>query len=528
MIRENIEQAIRAAAGDVPFVLERPADMAHGDYATNVALVAAKTLKKNPKEVAQELLSKLGDIEGVEKVEVAGAGFINFYLSRAALMPKEEKPPQLYTGKTVMVDYTQPNPFKPFHIGHLMSNTIGESLAHLLERAGAKVIRVNYQGDVGPHVAKAIWGIQKLNADPSDIDAIGKAYVLGTEAYENDPETKAAIDILNKKIYEQSDPAVNALYDTGRKASLEHFEHLYRVLGTKFDEYYFESQSWRPGLQLVREHIGDVFEESEGAIVLHGEKYGLNTRVFVTSQGLPTYDGKEIGLIHLKFEQYHPDLSIVETAVEQKNMFEVAFKAAELIDPTLNGKLKHIYHGMMRFASGKMSSRLGNVITGESLIKDLTEAARGREDVAVGAIKYAVLRQGSGKDITFDPEKSLSLEGDSGPYLQYARVRAKSLLAKIKDAGIISGIEDMPVQANALERVLVHYSDALTRAARELEPHYLTTFLTELASAFNSWYAQEKVIGGPHQHYGAFLTAAVEHTLREGLETLGIPVPEEM
>ncbi|MDZ4225977.1 MAG: DALR anticodon-binding domain-containing protein, partial [Patescibacteria group bacterium] len=197
-------------------------------------------------------------------------------------------------------------------------------------------------------------------------------------------------------------------------------------------------------------------------------------------------------------------------------------------------------HGMMRIASGKMSSRIGNVVTGESLLRDLTKAARGREDVAVGAVKYTVLKSGSGKDIIFDPEQSLSLEGDSGPYLQYALVRARALLRKAKEAGIDPSewAQDgrrsgplgqvLPSPMVPLARVLVHYSDAVERAAKELEPHYVTTYLTELASAFNSWYAQEKVIGGEHQEYGVFLTSAVERTLAEGLGLLGIPTPEEM
>ena len=195
---------------------------------------------------------------------------------------------------------------------------------------------------------------------------------------------------------------------------------------------------------------------------------------------------------------------------------------------TAGKTLRHIANGFLRLTTGKMSSRLGNVITGESLLADLTAAARDRQDVAVGAIKYAVLKSGKGKDIVFDPEKSLSLEGDSGPYLQYALVRTRSLLRAAKEAGIEMSTDDAPMEASSLEKILIHYTDAVTRAAQELEPHYVTTYLTELAAAFNSWYANNRIIGGANPHYGVLLAGAVEKTLAEGLHLLGIPAPEQM
>ncbi len=561
MIRESIEAAVKEAlqslqAGDVSFVVERPGDMAHGDYSTNAALAAAKSLKKNPREVAEQLseilktkfsktksaglLVKLfggSSLSSIEKIEVAGAGFINFFLSRDAITSEVEaatKEPwgknSVYAGKKIMVEFTDPNPFKEFHIGHLMSNTIGESVARLLERGGAQVIRANYQGDVGQHVAKAIWGrMQKPEL------RWGEAYVYGNNEYE---AHKEEIDAINKKVYDKSDATVSALYDQGRKESLEHFEELYKVLGTKFDHYFFESQTAPIALQLVNENK-NVFEESEGAIVFHGE----HTRVFITSQGLPTYEAKDLGLLQLKQETVSVDESITVTASEQKDYFKVVLAAAKQIPAIADiaAKTKHVTHGMMRFASGKMSSRKGNVITGESLIAELTEDAKEKmrdrnlpdadkiaEEVAVGGIKYEVLKQGSGKDIIFDPAKSLSLEGDSGPYIQYAHTRALSLMNAAKEAGIVGNTSDAPLTASVLEKTLLHFPDAVERAAKELEPHYVTTYITELAAAFNSWYANERVIGGSNPHYGVLLTEAVEQTLAKGLHVLGIPAPEKM
>src|SRR3989344_8722682 len=531
-MEEKIRKAIEAVLPDVDFTVERPANSVHGDYTTNAAMAAAKKLASpkagGPREVAEELAGKLKDTLGAsaERVEVAGPRFINITLSREAVMfavaeadAKGEKWGRgtENEGKRIMVEYTDPNPFKEFHIGHLMSNAIGEGIAGLFEASGARVSRANYQGDLGVHVAKAIWGKQQKPEA-----SWGEAYVWGSEQYETHKEE---IDTLNKTIYEKTDLAINALYDEGRAESLEHFEKIYKVLGTKFAFYFFESEVGPIGLEIVKKHP-EVFEESDGAIVFKGEAYGLHNRVFVDSKGLPTYEAKELGLVEAKKKRGDFDISLTVTANEISEYFKVVRKAAELVFPDLEGKMLARFHGFLKLTTGKMSSRKGNVITGESLIEDLTEAASGRQDVAVGAIKYALLKSGVSKDIIFDPEKSLSLEGDSGPYLQYALVRARALLRKASGATVT---EFVTPQSKTLERVLVHYSDAVARAAKEMEPHCVTTYLTELAAEFNSWYAAERaIVDGTIAGYTLSLVKVVEHTLSQGLNLLGIPTPEEM
>ncbi|OGZ57155.1 MAG: arginine--tRNA ligase, partial [Candidatus Ryanbacteria bacterium RIFCSPLOWO2_12_FULL_47_9c] len=401
MIAKKIKEILVAAlknleieAGEI--VLEHPADLANGDYSTNIALVLAKQLKEKPRELAEnitrEINGKSANNKGeafvlneglaflgfVERIEVAGAGFINFYLSPeffasqiAEIISKGDNfgKNQTLAGKKVMVEYTDPNPFKEFHIGHLMSNAIGEAIARLYEASGAKVVRACWQGDVGLHVAKAIWGkLKKPNAN------WGEAYVFGTQNYN---ENKTEIDELNKKIFVQSDSEINKIYNEGRQWSLSHFEEIYKKLDTKFDYNFFESKEGREGEKIVAEFLKKgVFEKSEGAIVFRGEKYDLHTRVFITSQGLPTYETKELGLNKAKFEA-EPDLaqSIIITANEQDDYFRVVLKVMEQIYPLIAEKTKHISHGMLRFASGKMSSRMGNVITGESLIGTMENLA---------------------------------------------------------------------------------------------------------------------------------------------------------
>lgn len=566
-IRTVIEEALQNL-GITPgnFVVEHPADVTHGDYSTNAALAHAKEAGVNPRALAEKLLPLLEAQKpvGVASFSIAGPGFINISLSpefftrttkeiieKGATWGHNKK----LAGKKVMVEYTDPNPFKPFHIGHLMTNAIGESLARIVEFSGATTVRANYQGDVGQHVAKAIYGLQK-NPIPSDSttvskqsEYIGSCYVKGSEAYENDPEAKKEIDRINKAVYEKSDPEINTIYDWGRKVTLEAFEELYALLGTKFNHYFFESDMAKSGTAIVRANIGPVFEESDGAIVFKGEKHDLklHTRVFINAAGLPTYETKEIGLTKTKFEK-EPGLekSIVITAIEQGEYMKVVTKAISLLYPDIAPKMQHITHGMMRWAHGKMSSRKGNVVTGESLIRDsyeiIFEKIKDREfneetrkhvaeAVGIGAIKYSILRQAIGGDIIYDMEKSFSFEGDSGPYLQYATVRAKSILEKAKAAGISETVDGLQGwEVTTLERYVYRFPEIVDRALSELEPHHIATYLTELASLFNAFYANNQIIkeGDSSSSYKVALTKVFSITMENGLNLLGIRVPEKM
>lgn len=420
-----------------------------------------------------------------------------------------------------------------------MSNTIGESISRLFEYSGARIHRVNYQGDIGPHVAKCLWGVMKNNLDPSNVEDLGDAYVMGAQAYEENPEAKAEIEDINQRLYAK-DPALRDIYDSGRAASLKHFGKLYEILGSVFDRLFFESETAPLGAEIVEKHPG-VFEKSDGAQVFRGEKYGLHTRVFITAKGTPTYEAKELGLVELKRKEFPFDLSIVTTAIEQNGFFEVIEQVVALLWPELHGKYTHVAHGMMRFAEGKMSSRKGNVITGESLLAELVESARERakesraedvgklaEQVAVAAIKYQVLKQRSGKDIIFNREQALSLEGDSGPYIQYAHARASAILEKAKAEGVDSRTND-GVAPSDLARLVRRFPEIVERAGLSRESHLVTTYILEIASAFNRWYSEEQIVDGtdaaPHK---LALTAAVQRTLKNGLWLLGIPAPEKM
>ncbi|MBI3572517.1 arginine--tRNA ligase [Candidatus Kaiserbacteria bacterium] len=544
-IREAVANALETlSAPAVAFVVERPTDPTHGDYTTNAAMAAARVLEKNLREVASDLARHLQNALGADasRIEIAGPGFVNITLSQGAvslLVAEAEARGEDWgkgnaeKGKRVIVEYSNPNPFKEMHIGHLMSTIIGEAISRLVENEGAIVARDSYGGDVGPHVAKAVWGLQKAGiTEPTTAREIGDAYAEGSRAYEESPEIQAEIDALNKAIYVGTDADLMELWRKGRDISLEAFRDLYRVLGTKFDYYFFESETAGPGERIVRDGLAKgIFEESDGAVIYRGEKKGLHTLVFITSRGTPTYEAKDIGLAFLKEERWPSDHSIIITAAEQSGHFKVFFAALAEIGPALAKKTSHVPHGFLRLMTGKMSSRAGNVITAAGLIQEVEGRAREKnkdpliaEHVAVGAIKYMILRQAPGSDIVFDEEKSLSLEGDSGPYLQYALVRAKSVIAK-KIGAPAAGA---PREPYVLERLLIHFPEIAARAARERSPNLLTTYLTELAGAWNAFYAEERIIGGDYEAHKLMLARAFAQTMVNGLKLLGIPALEKM
>lgn len=550
-------------------VFERPQHTEHGDYSTNIALALGQKLSRSPREVAESLVSRMNTKDSIEKIEVAGPGFINFFLSKEYLfneLNEALKKKEAYgkgsewKGKRVMVEFTDPNPFKEFHIGHLYSNIVGESLCRLFEAQGAEVRRVNYQGDVGLHVAKAIWGMLQQGIPAQELEKrtlqerakfLGQSYAAGNAAYGKDEEVKREIDALNVKIFAQ-DVSVRELYENGKKWSLEYFETIYKRLGTKFSAYYFESQVGKVGLQIVEEGLKKgIFERSQGAIVFSGEKYGLHTRVFVSAQGLPTYEAKELGLAPTKYKDFKYDLSVIVTGSEVIDYFRVLLKVLEQIYPDLAKKTRHVAHGMVRLPEGKISSRTGNVMTAEEMIGGVKERVShlvnslgskiseeekedAEERIALGAIKYSFLKGNVGKDIVFDVEKSLSLEGDSGPYLQYAYARCKSILSKLnlvkfqyKNLGLVKvSKEEMDIM-----RHIQKFPEIAQEAAERLAPNAIANFALDLAQKYNFFYNTHPVLKAETPELAEFrlcLTAATAQILSANMFLLGIQAPERM
>lgn len=539
---------------DAAIELTRPSEQ-FGDFSINVALRLSKQLKRSPKEIGETLTNALKEqlADELSSVTVAGPGFINLTLKDKALLESlAESPDKSLQGQAVVIEYSDPNPFKVLHVGHLYTTVVGDAIANLLEAAGANVHRVNYGGDVGLHVAKTMWAIlHKLGGEnPAKLEDIPEAeradwmsdaYVEGNQIYETDESAKEQIKKYNKQVYElhktnDHDSAFAQIYWTCRDWSYAAFDEFYQRINVKMERYYPESEIVDAGIKEVKDQIGKVFEESNGAIVFNGEKYGLHTRVFINSQGLPTYEAKEIGLLLKKHQDYNYDLSIIITASEQIDYMNVVYKAIEQFMPELAQSTKHLPHGMVRLAGGvKMSSRKGNIIRANEALDMTAEAEReltGKSDktTTLGAVKYALLKTRLGSDLVYDLKESVSLEGNSGPYLQYAHARARSV---IKKAGAdsktdLSVTDSLDENERMLARKLSEYPETVELATKEYMPHYICTYLYELAQSFNRFYEKSHVVGDPRQDLRLALVKLYADRLKDGLGLLGIEAPDAM
>lgn len=587
IIKEMLDQVLNEMSlPQAEYGISHPKDESHGDYSCNVAMVLAKQIGQNPRELAVKIVEQINKVTNppmgeaglvFEKVEVAGPGFINFYLKQDYLLSAlkeavdaEYGKNQKLAGQKTYVEFTDPNPFKEFHIGHLMSNTIGESLSRILIANGAEVKRACYQGDVGLHVAKSIWGWKKkMEQDGKTLDGLrglslqervgylGQAYAYGAGEYETSESAKAEINQLNKTIYdglaEEVGPArtvlagVMEMYKEGRAWSLEYFETIYQRLGTKFDEYFFESEAGPVGLSVIEEALGKgvLTIGDEGAVVFKGEEYGLHTRVFRNKLGLPTYEGKELGLAKTKAERWSYDKSYIITANEIDEYFKVLLTVLKLLYPELGAKTTHLSHGMMKLTTGKMSSRTGKVVTGEGLLNELKQVVLEKmgarevsnrevvaDQIAVGALKYSVLKQAVGGDIVYEPEKMTNLEGDTGPYIQYTYARTQSVIKKSgldiqsvrESARRLSGDAVNPEELSLLKWIY-RYPEVIKDAGEKYAPHMIASFTYELATRFNTFYNQHQIMGNNQR---LVLCIATANILQSGLGLLGIVAPSEM
>lgn len=543
---------------DIPVVLTRP-DEQFGDYATNVALQLSKQLGKNPREIAQTIVDSLQH-PMIDRAEVAGPGFINLWVSNAVLHVELDKMTEnqglsygksaAYAGKQVVAEYSDPNPFKVLHAGHLYTSVIGDAIANLYEYAGAAVHRVNFGGDVGLHVGKTMWAIlndlegenpEKLQAiaETERSEWMARCYVTGTNAYEDDDSAKLAIVELNKKVYaihaaHDHDSPLAQIYWTCREWSYDYFKAFYETIGTTFEKFYPESSVADLGLKTVKEQLEKgVFVQSDGAVVFKGEQYGLHTRVFINGEGIPTYEAKDVGLIMQKWEDYHFDKSVVITGNEQEQYMTVVLKAVEQFHPDLVAATSHLTHGLVKLQGGvKMSSRKGNILRAVDILEAADAANKeltGKEsrDSVLGAVKYAFLKNRMGGDLVYDPVESVSLHGNSGTYLQYAYVRALSIIRKKTD---VVAVADWQLDAGerSLLKKMSEYPEVIHKATDDMAPHLICTYLYELSQKFNNFYEHNRVIGDEREDYRIKIVSAYTGILRNGLQVLGIPTPERM
>ena len=575
------------------------------DFATNIAMSLTKTLKRNPLEIAEEIRGELlrqAESENgvVDNVEVAKPGFINIKLGDGfykAEITKYQKDfldnisQDEYLDKTVICEFSDPNPFKILHVGHLYTSMVGDAMSRIIEFAGGKVVRANFGGDVGLHVAKNMYALLQHVDRISDemtptekAELMAESYVEGSTAYEEDEKAKQEIVEINQKIYKiaaageevvakleeevessegnaksdvEKDLLIAKVYYWGRKASYQYFEDFYRNIGVKFDRYYPESTVAGKGLEVVKRELKNgVYEESDGAVVFKGEKYGLHTRVFINKNGLPTYEAKDVGLIFTKWADYHFDKSVIITGNDIIDYMKVVLKSIEQYAPELSSRTLHITHGQVKLpGKEKMSSRKGNFLKAVDVINLINDelfevqknvnSSRGESSeteqkkvdpkILFGAIRYAFLKYKVGGDIIFDVDESVSMTGNSGPYLQYAAVRAQKVLGKIFESQSKQMSKEITQNSwilNDFEKSLIkkvmQYKSVLEEAVKELAPSKICTYLYEIAQEFSRFYENVQVVGSDFEVERGEIVLAYLKVLTHGLSLLGIEVPEKM
>lgn len=553
-IRELFKTGVKEAFGvEIDFELSIPEEK-FGDFSSNIALILAKKLNLKPHQVAEKIIETLPNNSIIKKIDIAGPGFINITIADNVLFDLANKAttikPQTYKDEVVVAEYSDPNPFKVLHAGHLYTTIVGDVIASLLEQAGAQVHRLNYGGDVGLHVGKTMWAITKFLkgqsfkelelVQPGDRPAwVSARYVEGNLAYESDKVAKQEIIDVNKRVYElheKNDHESNfaKIYWTCRQWSYDGFDQLYKQLDiNNFEKYIPESEVTPLGLKITKKGLEKgVFEKSDGAVVFKGEPYGLHTRVFINSNGLPTYEAKDLGLAATKWEEYKFDLGIIITANEIVEYMKVVLQALSNFYPEVTKRSKHITHGMIKMPGGlKMSSRKGNILLATDILDAAEKACEAtghgnNYDVVLAAVKYAFTKQRIGGDIIYDPKESVSLQGNSGPYLQYAHARACSILAKVKNHKISE--HNLEPMERSLARKISEYPSVVQKAVDDLMPHHIAVYLYELAQAFNRFYEKNRVVGDKRESIRAQLVKAYRDTLADGLSILKIKAPNKM
>ena len=563
--KENIASEIQKATGlnkeELKSYIEVPKDTSMGDYAFP-CFKLAKELKKSPPMIATEISEKLEvDEKVITKVEIVG-GYINFYVNNTTLIEEvlkeyDEKKEQygnskIGEGKNVVIDYSAPNIAKPFHIGHLRSTVIGGALYNVYKFLNYNVTGVNHLGDYGTQFGKLIegyklWG-EEYDIESNPIDELTKIYVRINELCKEDESVLENCRNNFKKL-EDKDPYCVEIWTRFRELSLKEFQKVYDMLGSKFDSWNGEAFYSDKMQEIVEtlENTGKLIE-SEGARVIELEN--MAPCIIEKTNGSTTYATRDLAAILYRTRNYNFDKAIYVTSYEQVLHFKQVFEVAKLlgIDEKYTNGLEHVPFGMVRLKEGKMSTREGNIIKLEDLLKEAISRAlkvveeknpdlENKEEVAkkvgLGAVIFNDLSNSRIKDEVFDWDMMLNFQGETGPYVQYIYVRTKSVLEK---AGYIPKFKDIDVSNLSDEssfntvKIISNFADTLKQVVDKNEPSILSRYLIELSQSFSSFYNNNKIIGEDKEKQDAllYLTYVVGNILKTGANLLGIEMPDRM
>ncbi|KLO24901.1 arginine--tRNA ligase [Marinitoga sp. 1155] len=563
MLEELLIESVKKVYPEIEIknpVVQKTANENFGDFQTNYAMINAKTLKKSPRSIAQEIVDNLPENNIIEKVEIAGPGFINFYIRNefltGYLLKIENENPDFSFIKdkgTVVIDYSSPNIAKPMHIGHLRSTVIGDSIKRIYKYLGYNVVGDNHLGDWGTQFGKLIVGyrlwLDKENYEKDPIGEMERIYVKFEKESEKKPELLEEARLELKKL-QDGEPENRKLWQEFIDLSLKEYNKIYKRMDIEFDTYYGESHYHEIMPEIVKMLLEKgIATYSEGAVVVFfDEKENLPPAIIQKKDGAFLYATSDLACIKFRRETYKPNRILYVTDERQQTHFKQVFNIAKKLG--WDDNYQHIWFGLMRFADGVFSTRKGNVIKLEELLDKAVEKARKiveeknpnltdeekneiAEAIGIGAVKYSDLSQNRISHIIFDWDKMLSFEGNTAPYLLYTYARIQSLKRKASEKGY--KIENSELIINEkIERklglLLTQLPVITMRAAEDYKPNLIADYLFELAQTYNSFYNNLPVLKEKEDILKSrlLLSHLAGEVLKKGLDLLGIRVVDKM
>ncbi|MFH1284508.1 MAG: arginine--tRNA ligase [Candidatus Peregrinibacteria bacterium] len=550
LLRQAVKSAFSVETEDIK--VEYPTEESHGDYSSNIAMHLTKTLSIPPAEIAEKLAKLLKKDKLFKEVSVAGPGFINFFISDEALSAEPETTSNIGKNKKIVIDFSQPNIAKPLGVHHLLSTIIGQSLYNIYKFLGYDPVGINHLGDWGTQFGKLTyayknWG-DKKKIEKNPIDELLKLYVRFHDEAQADPSLEERAREEFKKL-EDGDSENTALWKWFCEVSTSEIQKTYDFLGgIHFDHMQGESfYNDKMDEILEKGKASGVFEKGEGgALVVKFENDKYPPYLVQKSDGATLYSTRDLAAINYRGKTFHPEKILYVVDVAQSLHFQQLFETAKRMKLT-GAQLVHVVFGRMQFKDKKMSTRKGNIVLLDEVLKasvekagkiieeknpDLKDKDKVAHKVGVGAVKYAVLSQNRNTNITFDWDKMLSLEGNSAPYLQYSYARAKSILRKAASSDASAQQSDSNSETSthirSLVRLFPRFQEVVLLAAEEYKPNMLANYLHDLAQKFNSFYNSVPVLSSKDREYLLKIVETFSEILKAGLNLLGVEVVEEM
>ena len=541
-------------------LIEIPPNNELGDFAFPCFFLASK-LKEAPHEIALEIREKIGDdfsSEEFEDVEIMDS-YVNFFINKKNLafdtikkiLSEKENygKPEIKEKKKVLIEFSQPNTHKAFHVGHIRGTSLGESISRILEFCGNKVFRANYSGDTGAHVAKWLWCYTKFHSREKlkgDEKWIASIYVDAVKRLKDNEKLQEQVDAINWALESGKNAKLNTLWKKTRKLSINSWENIYKQLDVNFDADFFESEMEKRAREISHElREKKIAVKSDDAIIMNLKKFNLGVWILLRKDGTPLYSAKDLALAELKMKKYKSDKYLVLVADEQRLHFEQLVKTLELMKLAKRETYDFLTFGLVRLPTGKMSSRTGENIIYSDFIKEMTDFAKSeikrREKgiskselekralkISIASIKYSMLKQNSNKNMVFSKKDALNFEGDSGAYLLYSYARGKSILKKIKNQKKEYFLGDLEEQEKNLIKTLSQFPEIVSNAKKNLNPSQIANYSCKLSQNFNEFYHSCPVINSEKESFRIDLVKSFLIVIENSLTLLGIPLIERM